>query len=83
MDDQHETQGNAKGERRGNGERAIASGLKEDDRICVSVAEASRLSGLGRTSLYEEMKAMRLAYILRRGRRLIPLAALRDYLSDG
>lgn len=53
----------------------------EDDRIAVSVSEACRLSGLGRTLLYAEMHNRRLKFILRRGRRLIRLDDLKAYLD--
>lgn len=52
-----------------------------DDRIAVSVSEASRLSGLGRTLLYEEMRKHRLRHIRRGRRRLIRLDDLRAYLA--
>jgi len=68
--------------------KLAASGLNQndlpilkDDRIAVSVAEATRLSGLGRSFLYAGIAARRLPFISRGKRRLILVDRLRAYLQ--
>jgi excisionase family DNA binding protein len=59
----------------------LSSAVEIDDRIAVSIAEAVRLSGLGRTFLYSEMAENQLPYITRGRRRLIRLEDLHSYLA--
>lgn len=66
----------------GSWERADSvSAISIEDRVAVSVAEAVRLSGLGRTFLFAEMRAARLRYVKKGRRRLIRLDDLRAYLN--
>lgn len=48
----------------------------------VSVAEASRFTGLGRSELYQMMVRNELAYLKHGRRRLIPRRALVDLLAS-
>ncbi len=51
--------------------------------VGVSVAEAARLAGIGRTLFLEEMKAGRGPAIARFGRRVIvPVEGLREWLKS-
>ena len=48
--------------------------------IAVSMREAARISGLSRSFLYEEIKRQRLKSVRKRGRRLILIEDLNEYL---
>ena len=51
------------------------------DPITISMKEAMRLSGLGRTFLTKEMNLKKFPSFKKGGRRLILLAGFRQYLS--
>lgn len=50
--------------------------------IAVSIAEACRMSGLGRTTIFAEIKVGRLRAVKAGGRTLIRLTDLRNYLDS-
>ena len=50
---------------------------------CVSVAEAAKFTGLGRTSIYAAMDSGELVSIKRGRRRLVPRRALVAWLERG
>ena len=52
----------------------------QDDRLAVSVAEACRLLGMGRTLLYELLDDGSLSSIKVRGRRLVPMHSMREFV---
>jgi hypothetical protein len=52
------------------------------DPIAVSIDAAVRLSGIGRTSLYQAMDRGSLAHVKHGKRRLILVADLNDYLMQ-
>ena len=47
--------------------------------LLVSIQEAMRLTGIGRSLLYERMRAGEIAFVHVGKRRLIPFAALREW----
>lgn len=47
--------------------------------LLVSIQEAMRLTGIGRSLLYERMRAGEIAFVHIGKRRLIPFAALREW----
>ncbi len=49
--------------------------------IALRINDAARVAGLGRTSLYELIKQGRLRTIKIAGRRLVPIAALRELID--
>lgn len=49
--------------------------------IAVSILEACRISGLGRTSIYELIREGRLASLTLKGRRLVLVASLEALLA--
>ena len=51
-----------------------------DDRLTVSVPEAVRMSGLGRSTLYEAMQVGSLEYVNVGRRRLVVVDSLRRFL---
>lgn len=51
------------------------------DRVAVSMANATHMSGLGRTKLYEALSTGELSSIKIGGRRLILVDDLRDWLA--
>lgn len=51
------------------------------DQLAVSIPDAARRAGIGRSTIYNEIKAGRLASAKLGKRRLIPLAALREWLA--
>jgi excisionase family DNA binding protein len=56
--------------------------LPASTRLALSVSEAAESLGIGRSSLYEAIRARRLP-VLRIGRRtLIPVAALKAWVTD-
>lgn len=54
---------------------------KEPDRLCYSIAQAARVSSLGRSTVYRAIKAGRLAVVKVGGRTLVPAASLHRLLS--
>jgi len=48
--------------------------------ITVSVRDATKITGLSRSFLYTEMRAARLAYVIKGRRRLLRMDALDSYL---
>ena len=52
-------------------------------RLTCSVTEAMQVTGLGRTTINEEMKAGRIASTRVAGRRLIFVRSLLDFLKSG
>jgi excisionase family DNA binding protein len=51
------------------------------DKLAYQIPEAVNVSGIGRTTLYREMAAGRLESIAVGRRRLIPRAALEEYIE--
>ena len=56
--------------------------LIQDDRLAVSIKDAARLIGIGRTKLYELLDNGQLQNIRLGSRRLILMDALRKLLAD-
>lgn len=52
-----------------------------EQRYALSIEEACRSAGVGKTLIYSEIKAKRLATLKIGRRRLIPVAALRAWLD--
>lgn len=52
-----------------------------ETRYALSIEEACRSAGIGRTLIYQEIKAKRLATLKIGRRRLVPVAALRAWLN--
>ena len=52
-----------------------------DPRLAVSPAEAARLTGIGRTTLYEALSSGALRSLKIGQRRLITIEALKDWLA--
>jgi excisionase family DNA binding protein len=50
--------------------------------VAVPVEDASRLLGLGRTTIFAEMRAGRLKSFRVGSRRLVPVSALDEYVAD-
>jgi excisionase family DNA binding protein len=55
--------------------------LLVSEKICYQIPEAVEVSGLGRTTLYREIAAGRLETVVVGRRRLVPRAALEDYIA--
>ena len=55
--------------------------LHNDDRLTVSIAEACRLTGLGRTSLYELINEGRITTTRIGSRRLVRFDSLREIVT--
>jgi excisionase family DNA binding protein len=55
--------------------------MQEEHKRLFGVAEASALTGIGRTTLYSELSAGRLASVKVGRRRLIPREALDEYVA--
>ena len=49
---------------------------------CLTIEEAMRFSGLGRSFLYEQMKAGRLPYVKVGAARRVPRRALQRFLAE-
>ena len=60
----------------------LAQGPLRTDRVAVSVANATHMSGLGRTKLYEALSAGALSSVKIGSRRLILVDDLRDWLAS-
>lgn len=54
----------------------------QSDRVTLSIAEATRILGIGKSSLYQEIHAGRLRSFKLGTRRLIPMAAIRDWMTN-
>lgn len=54
---------------------------KDDDRLAVSVAEATRLAGISRSKLYELMSAGEVEFVNVGSRRLVLVASLRAFFD--
>lgn len=61
-------------------ERIAASPPSTNERLAVSPAEAARLAGVGRTTLYEALGSGALRSLKIGKRRLITIDALKDWL---
>jgi excisionase family DNA binding protein len=57
-------------------------GAPSDPRLAVSPAEAARLAGIGRTTLYEALGSGALRSFKLGKRRLITIEALKEWLAD-
>jgi hypothetical protein len=57
--------------------------LPADSVIAYRVLDAVAVSGLSRANLYRRLKSGELRSVFVAGRRLIPAAALREFLSGG
>lgn len=55
---------------------------KADRRIAVSVDEAARILGAGRTMIYDEIRSARLRSFKVGSRRFISVAALEEWVHD-
>jgi excisionase family DNA binding protein len=61
----------------------VLSGASQNLRpIAVSIRNAAQMSGLSRSFLYEEIARQRLRSVRKRGRRLILIDDLQNYLSS-
>lgn len=49
---------------------------------CATVKEAAAFLGIGRTSIYEMVKAKKIRSVVLAGRRLVPRAELRRLVAD-
>lgn len=54
---------------------------REPEKLAYSLAEAAKVSSLGRSTLYRHIRAKRLELVRVGGRSLIPAAALHRFLS--
>jgi excisionase family DNA binding protein len=61
---------------------ALEDGLREDTRLAVGMDEAARRLGISRRLLDTLCAAGEVESFKARGRRLIPVAALHDYVAE-